>query len=282
MSDEVTDLTRGVYRRLYSGFTKGQRINKLSLNAEAWFWRILATVDDFGNGDADPDLCRDATAGKRKVTAKQVSDWVEEMRSVELIRFYKAKGELYLHVTGFEVTQPAGKNGRRIRRYPCPDESEVIQGIPDAVSASDNEDDNDSENENDNEMVGSRAKPRSPRTVKKCDEEYLEELQNSAAYRRLDVRHVHAKMAVWCQNKGKQPTRGRLINWLNNEDQPLEFKAAKTPANSTPIDLPPRPEGVSRWACACGFHVLQNGNRIKDCPECGKGLTRDAVARVSA
>lgn len=34
MTEEVTDLTRGVYRRLYAGFIKGQRINKISLQAE--------------------------------------------------------------------------------------------------------------------------------------------------------------------------------------------------------------------------------------------------------
>lgn len=144
MSDgAVTDLTRGVYRRLYGGFVTGQRINKLSLNAEAWFWRVLVSVDDFGNGRADPELCRAATAGNRRVTAKQVSDWLREMQSVGLVQFYTVKGEPLLHVVGFESTQPAGKNGRRIRRFACPDESEAIQDFPDAVSASDSDNTND-------------------------------------------------------------------------------------------------------------------------------------------
>src|SRR5687767_11996552 len=121
-------MTRGVYRRLYGGFITGQRINKLSLNAEAWFWRVLVSVDDFGNGQADPELCRAATVGRRtKVTTRQVSDWLREMREVGLISFYSVKDEPYLHVTGFEETQPAGKNGRRIRRYPSPDDSRGIQ-----------------------------------------------------------------------------------------------------------------------------------------------------------
>lgn len=148
----VTDLTKGIYRRLYSGFTKGQRINKLSLSAEAWFWRILATVDDFGNGDADPELCRAATVGRRpSITAKQVSGWLREMCDAGLIRFYAVKGEPFLHVIGFETSQPAGKNGRRIRRYVPPGESEGIQGNPDAVSASYS--DNDPDPEDDNEKA---------------------------------------------------------------------------------------------------------------------------------
>ncbi len=134
--DSVTDLTRGVYRRLYAGFTKGQRINRLSLPAEAWFWRVLATVDDFGNGDADPELCRAMTAGRRKVTAGQVGKWLNEMNSVGLISFYEVKGERYLHVLKFPEWQPAGKNGKRFKRFPTPDEPKGIQVNPDFLNSS--------------------------------------------------------------------------------------------------------------------------------------------------
>lgn len=131
--DAVTDLTRGVYRRIYSGFTTGQRINKLSLPAEAWFWRILVMVDDFGNGHADPDICHAKTAGKRtsKVSPKHVSGWLREMQQAGLITFYEHKGDPYLHVVGFEESQPGGRNGKRIKRFPLPGESGCIQMNPD-------------------------------------------------------------------------------------------------------------------------------------------------------
>ncbi len=215
----ITDLTRGVYRRLYSGFIKGQRINKLSLSAEAWFWRVLAAVDDLGNAEADPELCRSATAGRRVVTTKQVSSWLTEMKKAGLISLYKAKGEWYLHVIGFEENQPAGKNGKRIQRVPVPGESGCIRVNPDVSSAS-QASDNDNEYEDDNEKMVRTAKPRS--RSKACDEEYLIELQKDDAYRRLNVSLVHAKMVRWCGEKGKQPTRNRLLGWLNREDQPME------------------------------------------------------------
>ena len=74
-----------------------------------------------------------------------------------------------------------------------------------------------------------KARPRSStenpgtesKKAKSCDEEFLEELQRSEAYKPLNVRHVFAKMAVWCQMYGKQPTRNRLIGWLNREDSPM-------------------------------------------------------------
>ena len=220
MEPTVTDLTKGIYRRLYSGFTKGRRINKLSLQAEAWFWRILATVDDFGNGDADPDLCRDATAGHRTVTKSQVAKWLEEMARVGLIRFYTINSETFLHVVGFEATQPAGKNGRRIRRFRPPGESGGIQGIPDVVSASYSEDEDDPDS--DTEKVVRAVKPHSPGNGKQSEEDFLAELQANEAYQKLNVKQVYAKMKAWCSVHGKVATRGRLINWLNREDQPME------------------------------------------------------------
>lgn len=181
MTETVTDLTKGVYRRLYSGFTKGQRINRLSLQAEAWFWRILATVDDFGNGDADPELCRDATVGRRRgVTAKQISLWLREMKDAGLINFYTVKGEPFLHVVGFEATQPAGKNGRRIRRFEPPGESGGIQENPDVVSASYSDNDNDPEDDTE--------RARAPDSPPFTSGEFLNALSDFEQHRK-EIRH---------------------------------------------------------------------------------------------
>lgn len=267
--ETVTDLTRGVYRRIYSGFIKGQRINSIPLESEAWFWRVLAAVDDFGNMEADPDLFRDATAGRRQVTSQQACQHLVQLVKARLVQLYEISDEAFLHVIGFEEIQPAGKNGRRIRRCPIPDESQFIQGIPDVVSASDN--DNEDENDHDNEKAAHAARPRSPSKSKFCDEDYVEELQNSEAYRRLNVRHVLAKMVIWCENNSKQPTRSRLLNWLSREDQPISVPRAR-PIQTVPVALPPLPAGVALWVCGCGFDVLQNGNGIKECPECGNEL----------
>lgn len=77
------------------------------------------------------------------------------------------------------------------------------------------------EPETEQSREAARVKPRSPRRPTVCDEEYLAELQANPAYAMLDVRQCYHKMVAWCQNKGKQPTRGRLVNWLNNEDRPM-------------------------------------------------------------
>src|ERR1051326_2126761 len=168
MTEEaVTDLTRGVYRRLYSGFIRGQRINRLSLPAEAWFWRLVATADDFGNGYADPELCHQATVGRRKkVTPTQIEKWLTEMQTVGLLEFYEVKGERYFHLLGFEEWQPAARNGKRYMRFPGPssdrDNSEKTFGASGGIQSSpgeskhphnqiqiNNQDQNQKQNQND-------------------------------------------------------------------------------------------------------------------------------------
>lgn len=150
--ESVTDLTKGVYRRIYGGFIKGQRINQISLQAEAWFWRIMASADDFGNADADPGLCFAATVGKRRgVTQKDVAKWLVELGESRLIQIYADEsGDKYLHIVGFEEMQPAGKNGKRIKRFPCPGESRCIQNNPDFLNSS-LASDNDTHSDNDTE-----------------------------------------------------------------------------------------------------------------------------------
>ncbi|MDQ3919320.1 MAG: hypothetical protein M3348_12670 [Acidobacteriota bacterium] len=71
-----------------------------------------------------------------------------------------------------------------------------------------------------------------------CDEEYLAELQAEPAYQALNVAHVFSKMSAWCKARGKQPTRMRLINWLNREDQPMAV-VSDQPARAAPSTASP-------------------------------------------
>jgi hypothetical protein len=117
--EQETDLTRGLYRRQYAGFLKGKRINSVSLEAEAWFWRVHAVADDFGNAEAESTLLHAATVGRRAgITAEIVKGFLDELLARDLVRSYVANDEPYLHITGFLDRQPAGRNGKRVRRVP--------------------------------------------------------------------------------------------------------------------------------------------------------------------
>lgn len=152
--DDITDLTRGVYRRLYAGFLRGRRINSVSLTAEAWFWRVQAAADDFGNLDGEPLLLHAATAGRRagEVSPGKVATLVGELVTADLLRRYADDGEEYLHVVGFNALQPANRSGRRVKRCPHSpwDEGESVPGNPGesgGIRGSDSDTDTDTDSE---------------------------------------------------------------------------------------------------------------------------------------
>lgn len=114
----TTDMTGGLYRRIYAGFLLGRRINSVSIGAEAWFWRLHAISDDFGNLHGDPVLLQSLAAPRRKLDATDIVAWTAELADAKLIYRYEISGESYLHIDGFEARQPAGRNGKRIQKCP--------------------------------------------------------------------------------------------------------------------------------------------------------------------
>ena len=163
MDSLTTDMRRGVYRRLYSAATTGRRINSASLAAEFWFWRLHMICDDFGTFVADADLCRLAAAPRRKITDRQVGLWLSELAQVGLIVLYKVNGDKFGQIKGFCDFQPAGKNGKRIQRFPVPSDgikvnpgvSSGILGNPGEVqpsSASESDTDTDTDTESDTDI----------------------------------------------------------------------------------------------------------------------------------
>lgn len=140
MAEITCDLSKGIYRRIYAGFIRGRRINSISLEAEAWFWRLNAIADDYGNLEAESEHLWAMTKGKRSVEVADVERMVSEMAAAGLIQTYSAGGERFIHIVGFEEMQPAGRNGKRVKRvaFQCesgedkgnPRESQIILGNP--------------------------------------------------------------------------------------------------------------------------------------------------------
>ncbi len=169
MSDLDLDLTRGIYRRIYAGATKGKRINAVSLLAEVLFWRLHLVADDFGRFEADPYLLHCAALPRRRsISESDIAGALAELEGENLVVRYEVSGEPYGLIRDFEEMQPAGKNGRRIQRYPSPPgESRGIRvnpGEPKKSKPSDNDNDNQNENPDENDMhaCSEPAKPASP------------------------------------------------------------------------------------------------------------------------
>lgn len=142
-AEQNTDMTGGQFRRLYSGYLTGKRINSVSMSAEAWFWRLHSIADDCGNLMGDPKLLCSLAAPRRDITPKQAREWTEELVTAKLIYRYASDEDTYIHIIGFEQKQIASsRNGKRIQKFPThPDntleinegairKSQTIQEIP--------------------------------------------------------------------------------------------------------------------------------------------------------
>lgn len=67
-----------------------------------------------------------------------------------------------------------------------------------------------------------RARPRNKPVRLLTENEFLSHLESNPAYAGIDVRRLNDKMVAWCEVNGKQPSRRRLVNWLNREERPME------------------------------------------------------------
>ena len=71
---------------------------------------------------------------------------------------------------------------------------------------------------------------RHPKTVP----EFIEEIKKSPAYSHLNINEQIEKIKVWLlkpENKGKQLTSARILNWLNKEPKSLEVLDGKSPTD---------------------------------------------------
>ncbi len=58
-------------------------------------------------------------------------------------------------------------------------------------------------------------------------EDWLKELEADKTYQGIDVRREYGKMLNWCKLRvGRQPTKRRFVNWLNNAEKPLPSQHA--------------------------------------------------------
>ena len=139
MNQEPTmtmDLTRGLYRRDYADRLHDRRFDRLSLLAENLYRRAHLVADDFGRFRGDPALLLVDCFPLRLASLgiQDVEKALQEAVDAGLVTRYEVEGEAYGLLVDYESRQPAGKNGRRVMRFPGsmvnPGESGGIQGSP--------------------------------------------------------------------------------------------------------------------------------------------------------
>jgi hypothetical protein len=101
-----------------------ETLANISSDAERLFWRLVVTVDDFGRFDARPNVilgqCLSAFIGR--ITAEQVSDWLDELEQAGLIIRYEHDGKPYLALTSWDKHQ---QRRAKKSKFPPPPTSDI-------------------------------------------------------------------------------------------------------------------------------------------------------------
>ncbi len=108
-------------RILKESICTSETIDSLSLEAEAFFYRLMVQCDDFGRLDARPSVLRARCFPLRldKVTDKLVGNWLTELAGVDLLWLYEIEGRAYLQVTTWDKHQ---QKRAKYSKYPQPPE----------------------------------------------------------------------------------------------------------------------------------------------------------------
>ena len=57
--------------------------------------------------------------------------------------------------------------------------------------------------------------------AKMSDADFLAFLKSEPAYRGVNIEREEGKMRAWCKANNRQPSRKRLVNWLNRAESPM-------------------------------------------------------------
>jgi len=203
-------------RNIKPGFFINEDLVELPFATRLLFAGLWTVADREGRLDDRPKKIKMAVFPADDV---DVNEGLDQLASNDLIIRYVVDGERYIQITNFTRHQNPHQNEKPSEIPPASDCSRAtpvpVVLIPDSL----NSDSLIPESRVAAAKNGDHQPKKSAKKKAQTDEEFLAELQANYPY--LDVAHVNRKMVSWCGVNGKQPTRRRLVNWLNREDVPV-------------------------------------------------------------
>jgi hypothetical protein len=110
---------------LKEGIVDSDKIDRLTPEAEVFFYRLLVVADDLGRMDARPAIVRARCFPlKESLSAEKISKWVDATWEAGLIGRYEADGKPYIQILEWE--QRVRSNGK----YPGPDDGQMSVNCP--------------------------------------------------------------------------------------------------------------------------------------------------------
>ena len=63
---------------------------------------------------------------------------------------------------------------------------------------------------------------------KLSDEQWLEKIKTTPAYKGIDIEREQGKCEAWCLTNHKTMSRQRFLNWLNRSEKPMQGKGSRS------------------------------------------------------
>lgn len=211
-------------RIIRESLLESEPVNSLSIQAENFFFRLMLKADDFGRFTAHKLLLKSALYPLRPdVRESDISRCLAECKKAGVIALYQVSGKDYLVILKFDQRMRAA-----VSKFPAPagncqssGSQAAAAGLPPALGGGDGGECGDVGQSPAADEPPPASSPPSKKAPELTDEEYISELSGDPAFTGLNVPQEAAKMRRWCRANGKQPTRRRLVNWLNRADRPM-------------------------------------------------------------
>jgi len=192
-------------------------VGDLSFEARWLFAGLFTQADREGRLEDRPRKLKVELMAYDSVNVEHL---LRELAEARFITRYEAEGKRYIHIRTFwkhqhfHIKEPPST----LPEPPAPCEngaSTVLEPVPPARRGREGVG---REGKEKLEVSAASTGQNSASASDLFPDSYLDELQGDPAYGDLEVRRVAAKMLRWCKDHGKEPTRDRLINWLNREE----------------------------------------------------------------
>lgn len=105
-------------RILNSSICTSDSIDELDFFQEAFFYRLLVSVDDYGNFDARAKIIRAAVFPLKDVSLEEIENALDALAQQGMLQYYTVRGKRYIHLTGWTRFQRL-RNSKH--KYPAPD-----------------------------------------------------------------------------------------------------------------------------------------------------------------
>lgn len=225
-------------RLIREGLISSEDIDRLTVDAERFFTRLMLKADDYGRYSANPTYLRNTLYPLKKgIRDTDTTRWLAECEKAGVVRCYSVLSKRYLEIVKF-------RQRKRAEKSLFPAEIVTVKGPADACPSNDGHltgagPPNAALGVVGGEAVvgvvvggGAAGGPPPPPIQnsdndQKSDEEWLKGLASDPTYVSLNITMEYGKMKQWCKVKNFIPSRRRFINWINKCDRSMVTKQSQ-------------------------------------------------------